>query len=121
MLRNLGCSKGWGLRVVLLLPGTKGGSEPLLRHVHGFFTHPVNSLWENNLTSLKISLLSSTVSLTRKWEMNIVPLTPWRNNDMNFKSDRLNNVITEKMMKKIHLWMSFSRRGGAEKWTPGGT
>lgn len=64
-----------GLSAELLLPGIGGGSESLLRCVRGLLTHTVSSFWENDFTSLKISLLSTIVSLTlQKCEVDIVPL-----------------------------------------------
>ena len=64
-----------GPRAELFLPGIKGGREPLLRYVRAFLPTLTISLWENYLTSLKISLLSSIVSLAlQKPEMNIMPL-----------------------------------------------
>ena len=64
-----------GPRAELFLPRIRGGREPLLRYVRAFLPTLTSSLWENYLTSLKISLLSSIVSLAlQKPEMNIMPL-----------------------------------------------
>lgn len=71
-----------GPRAELFLPGIKGGRQPLLRYVRAFLPTLKSSLWENYLTfskiyltSLKISLFSSVVSLAlQKPEMNIMPL-----------------------------------------------